>query len=183
MGVMHGDGERQKLIEEKLTQAEAKAAAGLAFIREAVRDFLVGTKGYSDGDIETDREFEIALDGKVTPVSVDYILNLSGRRFAVIKCSPGALESRERHLVSFARVVDTYQIPMAVVTDGMGARILDTLSGKLVAEDLASIPARKEAEGLIGSMTRVPCPPERKEKEQRILLAFDAIKCTEESCE
>ncbi len=180
---MQEGADRQKLIEEKITQAEARAVASLALIRKAVRDFLIDVKGYSDSDIETDREFEITLDGIKTAVSVDYILKLRNRRFAAIKCSPGALESRERHLISFARVVDSYQIPLAVVTDGTHARVLDTFSGRLVSEGLASMPSRPEADGIVGSTEPLSCAPERKEREKRILLAFDAIKCTEESCE
>lgn len=180
---MQEDVDRRKLIEEKISEAEARAVTSLALIRQVVKDFLIHAKGYSDEDIETDREFEITVDDIKTAVSVDYILKLRGRRFAVIKCSPGALESRDRHLVSFARVVDSYQIPVAVVTDGSHARIIDTVSGKLVAEGLGSVPARPEADEIVTSARPVPCPIERMEREKRILLAFDSIKCTEESCE
>lgn len=175
--------DRRKLIKEKITEVEAKALTSLALIRQVVKDFLIQIKEYSDEDIETDKEMEITVDGVKTRVSVDYILKSRGRRFAVIKCSPGALESRDRHLISFARVVDSYQIPFAVVTDGSHARILDTVSGKLVAEGIASIPARPQADEIVGSMKPIPYPMERMEREKRILLAFDAIKCTEESCE
>jgi len=175
--------DRRKLIEEKIAGTEARAVTSLAFIRQAVKDFLVHANGYSDEDIEIDREFEITLDGVKTAVSVDYILKLRGRRFAVIKCSPGALGSRDRHLLSFARVIDSYQIPVAVVTDGVRARILDTVSGKLVSEDLAAMPTRTEADERVALMKPLPYPTERMEREKRILLAFDAIRCTEESGE
>ena len=101
----------------------------------------------------------------------------------VIKCSPGALESRDRHLISFARVVDSYQIPFAVVTDGARARVLHTVSGKLLSEGLDSVPDRARADEMSRAMEPVPYPAERMEREKRILLAFDSIKCTEESAE
>jgi hypothetical protein len=175
--------DRRKLIEEKIGHAEAAALKSLSLIRGAVKDFLVHRKGYGEGDIEVDTEFGIVVDNRETRVSVDYILNIQGRRFMVIKCSPGAVESRERHLVSFARVVDTYQIPFAVVTDGVQARMLDALKGKVVAEGLDFIPERRQAVVMMKSAEFSPYPVERMEKEKRILLAFESIKCTEESCE
>lgn len=175
--------DRRKPIEERIAVTEARAVTSLTIIRQVVKDFLVHIKGYSDDNIETDPEFEVTLDGEKTTVSVDYILKLRGRRFAVIKCSPGALGSRDRHLLSFARVVDSYQIPVAVVTDGVRSRILDTVSGKLISEDLAMIPAWLEADVSFPSMKPLPYPAERIEREKRILLAFDAIRCTEESGE
>jgi len=174
---------RQKLIEEKIGHAEAKASTGLALVRQVVKDFLLREKGYFEEDIEVDRQFEIVQDNFSVSVSVDYILSLGGKRFMVIKCSPGALESRERHIVSFARVVHTYQIPFAVVTDGSHARILDTVAGKLVSEGLDSIPSRSQSAEILQSTELRPYPIGRMDREKRILLAFDVIKCTQESCE
>ncbi|MCL5022114.1 MAG: hypothetical protein M1497_01870 [Nitrospirae bacterium] len=175
--------DHQRLIEEKIGNAEARAATSLDVIRRAMKDFLLRQKGFGDDEIEADAEFPVSLDGSTVPVSVDYIIRIGGRRFMAIKCSPGALESRDRHLVSFARVVDSYQIPFVFVTDGSRGRMLDTVSGKLVAEGLGSLPDRRLAGEMLGSMKRVPYPAERIEREKRILLAFDAIKCTEESGE
>jgi len=175
--------DRQKLIEERIGHAEAKASTGLTFTRQIIRDFLLNEKWYSEEDIEVDRQFEIAQDGSRVLVSVDYILTLGGKRFMVIKCSPGALESRERHIVSFARVVDSYQIPFAVVTDGLHARILDAVSGKVVSETLDSIPSRSQSMEILQSTELRPYPAGRIDRERRILLAFEAIKCTQESCE
>ncbi len=180
---MQGGADRRRMIEARLSETEARAVADLALIRQATREYLTRVKGYLDEDIEAAAAFEITVDGASVSVSVDYILKRRGRRFAVIKCSPGALESRDRHLISFARVVDSYQIPFAVVTDGSQARILDVISGRLVAEGLASIPSATEADEIVGSMKFVPYPMERMVREKRILLAFDAIKCTEESCD
>jgi len=174
---------RQKLIMEKIEETEEKAVKRLSIIRDVVRDYLIAVKGYAEDDIEEDTVFEIYVDGKRQGTSVDYIINLNGVRFMVLKCSPGALGSRERHLVSFARVVDSYQIPYAMVTDGSRARLLDTITGKLIAEGLDSIPDRAQAEETLHTAKCLAYPKERMEREKRILLAFEAIECTKESCE
>ena len=175
--------DRLKLIEAKIREREETAVMGHSFVREVVKEFLLSAKEYAAGDLETDRRFEIVLDNKTESTSVDYLITISGKRFMAIKCTPGALESRERHLVAFARVVSECQIPYAVVTDGARARLLDTATGKVVAEGLESIPDRKRAVEMAETLKFEPCAPERVEKEKRILLAFDSIACTQESGE
>jgi len=175
--------DRMKLIREKLDKAERRAIVSLSLIREMVFEYLLVEKGYSRDEIETDKAFEVIVDDMAEKAAVDYTIRIGGRRFMAVKCSPGALESRERHLISFARVVDEYQIPYALVTDGVQARLLDTLTGKLISEGLDSIPDRLQAGKMAEAAGRIRYPQERMEKEKRILLAFDTIKCTEECCE
>jgi hypothetical protein len=176
--------DRAKLVREKIEAAEAKAESGLQVIREVVLDILIHDKGYSEADLEQDRSFEIVLGAERIPVAVDYIICLEGKRLAAIKCSPGAIESRERHLIAFSRVADAAaSIPLAVVTDGAKVRVLDTRTGKVVGEGFGAIPDRKSAGELLDPANFAPYAAEKIEKEKRILLAFDAIRCTRESCE
>ena len=175
--------DRLKRIEEKIREREETAVMGHSLIREVVNEFLLSDRGYTADDIEIDRRFEIILDDKTEFTSVDYLITINGKRFMAIKCTPGALESRERHLVAFARVVSECLIPYALVTDGARARMLDTKTGKVIAEGLDSIPDRKRAVEMTETVKFAPCAPERVEKEKRILLAFDSISCTQESGE
>lgn len=174
--------DREKMIEEKILKKEIEAERTLDAIREIIMELLL-IRGYSVDEIERDPVFEIDLNGEKTPVSVDYIIKLNGRRIMAIKCSPGALESRQRHIISFARVVDKEQIPFAAVTDGLKALIFDSITGKLFKEGLDSIPTRVEAEEMASNLKFLPFPLERLEREKRVLLAFEAIRCTQEFCE
>lgn len=173
--------DRRKLIEDKLKAADEKAERGLAAIREAMLEYLTAVKWYSAGEVEIDRPFSVEIGGETETTSVDYIIAVNGRRLLAIKCSPGALESRERHLIAFARVVDPVMIPFAMVTDGMRGRLLDVSTGKVISEGLDSIPDKPHAVDLVAALPMAPCPAERLEREKRVLLAFDAIRCTEES--
>ena len=96
----------------------------------------------------------------------------------IVKCSIGALVSRERQAVACARLMDSYQIPFAVVTDGNDAILLDTLTGKAINEGLEKIPSRDELKAMTEKVEFKELSPERLEKEKRILLAFDSIKCS-----
>lgn len=174
--------DRQKIIEEKIRKKEMEAERTLDAIKEITMELLFD-KGYSKEDIEKDSAFDIELDGEKTTVSIDYIITINGRRLMVIKCSPGALDSRQRHIVSFARVVDSYQIPLAVATDGLKALIFDALTGRLIKEGLEFIPSKVEAEKLTTTLKFIPFPSEKLEREKRVLLAFEAIRCTQEFCE
>lgn len=174
--------DRQKMIEEKIRKKEIEAERTLETIREITMELLFD-KGYSEKEIEKDMAFDIDLNGEKITVAMDYIINVNGRRLMVIKCSPGALDSRQRHIVSFARVVDSYQIPLSVATDGLKALIFDTLTGRLIKEGLEFIPSKVEAEKLATTLKFIPFPSEKLEREKRVLLAFETIRCTQEFCE
>jgi len=146
-------------------------------IRQKIERFLIEEKGYSKKDIEVNREFEIALDDEINRSKVDLIVNVEEKRFIVIKCTRGSLVSREREVLSCARIFDTYQIPFAVITNGEDAEILETLSGKVIGSGLVAIPSRYQAIEAIRSIEFKGLPKERIEKEKRIYLAFDSFKC------
>ena len=164
----------EALIKKEIDAAESE----LSSIRQDMEKFLLEKKGYSENEIEKDREFEVLIENERCKSRTDIIISIDGKRLILIKCSVGALVSRERQAVACARVLDSYQIPFAVVTDAVDAIALDTLTGKVISEGMESIPSRNELTELIGSIEFKKLPPERAEKEKRILLAFDAIKCT-----
>jgi hypothetical protein len=62
----------------------------------------------------------------------------------VIRFGPGSIVSRERPTLAVSRLVESYQVPVAVVTNGEDAEILDGGSGKVVGRGLEAIPAKAE---------------------------------------
>lgn len=167
--------ERARLVAEKIRAEDERETLATKDAREIIGELLT-QKGYLPGDLEIDREFSIRAGGREDTASVDYIVRLEGRRYMAVKCSM-ALESRERHVLAFGRVVDRYQIPYCVITDGLTARLMDTQSGKTLSEELDAIPSREEALRDIWTLEFRECPPERKAKETRILLAFECAAC------
>jgi len=149
-------------------------------IRQRVERFLIEEKGYSKNDIEVDREFEIVLGEEINRSSIDLIVNVEEKRFMVIKCARGSLVSREREMLSCARILDVYQIPFAVITNGEDAEVLDTISSEIIGCGLEAIYSKKEALEAVRRIEFKRLSEERIEKEKRIYLAFDAIKCPSE---
>jgi len=167
--------ERDKLVREKIAKEDEMEAQATGDSRLIVYE-LLGKLGYADEDIETDKAFEVSSGVHAGLCSVDYIVKLGGRRSMAIKCTM-AIESRERHIVSFCRVADEAPIPVAVVSDGLTAYVLDTMTGRRLAEGLDAIPGR---DALLGQLDMNPpqkYPDERAEKEKRILLAFETTMC------
>ena len=99
--------------------------------RQAVEKLLVEEKGYLQEDIKVDVDIAITVAGEPYRSQVDLVVSADGGQthFMVIKCAAGSLGSREREIVAAARLLDEYQIPFAVVSDGQTAIVLDTVSG------------------------------------------------------
>jgi hypothetical protein len=167
--------DRKKLIDETVKKAEEDLKLVTDDVRQVVAD-LLREKGYQPDEIEKNREFMVSVSDRDETVSTDYILKPGGRRYIAVKCSM-SLDSRERHILAFSRVVDSHMIPLSVVTDGIKAHILDTETGRLVSESIMDIPGREEALRRIGETRPVKFPEKKLEREKRVLLAFECATC------
>ena len=143
--------------------------------RQAVEKYLIDEKGYLKEDIEVDVDLTITVAGEPYHSQVDLVVSTDGgqTRFMVIKCAAGSLGSREREIVAAARLLEAYQIPRAVVSDGKTAVVLDTAAGKKIGDGLDAIPARQEAIDELKSLTLTPFPAERREREKLIFRTYD----------
>ncbi len=169
--------EREKMILDKLRDEERKNVMMTGFIRENVYEFLTTRKGYQEQEIEVDVPFEVfsPTTGQNEQCSVDFIIKAGGRRIVAIKCALSALESIERHILAFSRVLGG--IPISVVTSSDYSRVLKTETGELVSEDLSVIPDRAQAISMAEQLCPAPIPEERLRMERRILLAFNTLSC------
>lgn len=143
--------------------------------RQKVERLLVEQKGFQPGDVEVDAEIAFEIDGRPYRSTVDLVVSPDGgrTRFMVVKCVAGSLGSREREVVSAARLLDCFQIPLAVVSDGESAVVLDTLSGRKIGEGLAAIPCREAAAKEAQRFERIPYPPDRLQRERLIFRTYD----------
>ena len=167
-----GPGDREKMVQEKIDTEDSMEYVATSDSRVLTGE-LLEAKGYTSQDIEKDTVFPITVGGKTDNCKVDYIINLEGKRLMAIKCAM-AVDSRERHILAIARCVnESYPIPYATVTDGLKAHILNTMSGKLIDNTTAGIPAREEALKLLHEADFKPLPAEKREMEMRVLQAFE----------
>ena len=96
-------------------------------------------------------------------------------RMIAIKCAAASLGSREREILAAARLLDEYQVPFAVVSDGKTAIVLDTAAGKKIGEGLHAIPSKEEALRMQDSLKHLPFPKERLEREKLIFRTYDSM--------
>ena len=143
--------------------------------RQALARYLVNAKGYSKADIEVDVKIEIAIGGENYCSRVDLVVRKpeDNQRIMAIKCAAGSIGSREREIIAAARLLDDYQIPFAVVSDGKTAILLDTVSGKKTGSGMAAIPSKEKATSMLESYQPVRLATDRLEREKLIFRTYD----------
>ena len=144
--------------------------------RQAIERFLVERKGYLKEDIQIDVDIEMTVAGESYRSQLDLVVSTDGGKtgFMAIRCAAGSLGSREREIVAAARLLDNYQIPFSVVSDGKTAIVLDTVTGKKTGEGMAAIPSKKEADKKLESLELQSLPKNRREKEKLIFRTYDS---------
>lgn len=143
--------------------------------RQMIEKVLVTEKGYAKKDIEVNAPIEVTIGDEPYRSSVDLVVSVHGKRYMAIKCAPGSLGSREREIVSAARLLDEYQIPVSVVSDGKTAMVLDTVSGKKIGEGLDAIPSKKALQEMAKSFKLQPVAEKRLEREKLIFRSYDSM--------
>ncbi|RPJ69998.1 MAG: hypothetical protein EHM15_12275 [Desulfobacteraceae bacterium] len=139
--------------------------------RQAVERLLVKQKGFNRGEIEVEVPIEMEVDGQVYRSGVDLVVAVGGQRVMAFRCPAGSLGSCEREIVAAARLLDRFQIPLSVVSDGKNALVFDTLTGRLLGEGLAAIPTRAQIQSV--PLDFSPLPPERRLRESLIFRTYD----------
>ena len=163
----------QSILEQEFEDGESLASEA----RKMVSYLLAEKKGYLPEDIEKRVVFEVKLGQETAYSSVDFLISIAGKRAMVIKCAAGSLSSRERQAVAAARLIGSPPVPVAVVADPVNAEVLDVATGEVVGEGFGAIPVRDRIIQILSEYSAKPLSPDRLEKEKRILLAFDAIRC------
>jgi hypothetical protein len=144
--------------------------------RQAVARYLVHDKGYSKDNIKLDVKIEMEVVGEPYQSQIDLVVGVDGEKLPimVIKCAAGSLGSREREILAAARLLQEYQIPFAVVSDGKTAIVLDTISGKKIGDGMNVLPSKKDASHMLNSYQPVRLPTNRLERQKLIFRTFDS---------
>ena len=161
------------ILQEELQDGEDLANEARQLIGYLLRE----KKGYDPGDVRKGLAFEVQLGAETAWSSADFLVSLDGRAAMIIKCAAGSLDSRERQAVAAARVITSPPLPVAVVADPVTAEVLDVATGKVTGEGFGAIPTKEQLRSIVAEKAMQPLDPKRLEREKRILLAFDAIKC------
>ena len=145
--------------------------------RQIVERFLVAEKGFSKADIEVDVDIELTVAGKPYRSQIDLVVSIDGgsTRFMAIKCAAGSLGSREREILAAARLLNRYQIPLSMVSDGKTAILLDTVSGKKIGAGMDMVPTKAMLQDRAKQMMFVPLSAKRQKLEKIIFRSYDSM--------
>ncbi len=167
--------EREILIGEIIKQEEEIFLKNIGYLQRLMIDKLID-KGYVLSDMEINKIYEIIIseEEKFYP-SVDLLIRLEDKIIFAIKCTPTSIDSWQRFMLAFCRVVEPYQIPFAFITNGEEGRLIDILSGEV--KETSDFPKKELLLKLLPSINFTPYDVNKLPKEKRILYAFDAIKC------
>ncbi len=141
--------------------------------RQAVEKILVEQRGFSKSDVEVSVGIDLEIAGAPYQSQIDLVVSAGQKRVMVIKCAAGSLGSREREVVSAARLLDAYQIPFALVSDGLTAILLDTVSGKVLKEGIEAIPSKEAVLKQLQDMEWLPMPEKKIEREKLVFRTYD----------
>ena len=153
--------------------------------RQKIARFLVEEKGYLKKEIDARQELLVKADHKKAIIKIDFVVRLTTGAGMLIKYGPGSIVTRHRPAMGASRLLESYQIPIVVVTNGEDADILEGETGCVVASGFDGIPSRTELLSLISEKGFHTVSPERAEKESRIVFAFDvdgSCPCDDDIC-
>ncbi|AGF77709.1 hypothetical protein UWK_01141 [Desulfocapsa sulfexigens DSM 10523] len=150
-------------------------------IRQDLSRMMVEKLGYNKEELEPRCFIETLFNRQFVRSNIELAVTLKGfgKKFLVIRYGAGSLVSRERSAIAAARVLEkSYQIPLAVVTNGRDAELLDTATKEVLATGMEAIPTRNRAEKMLAELEfRAPAEGKKREGEMRILNAFDVEVC------
>ncbi|MDD3619031.1 MAG: type I restriction enzyme HsdR N-terminal domain-containing protein [Desulfobulbaceae bacterium] len=147
--------------------------------RQQLARLLVEEKGYAPEELEPRLSIETGFSGRRVRSLIELTVRIGGRRVMIVRYGPGSLVTRERAAVAASRLLDPgHRIPLAVVTNGREAELLETRTGRVLDTGMEAIPDRSRLARLSGELVFEPfADEEKREREARILHVFDEEVC------
>jgi hypothetical protein len=153
--------------------------------RQNLARLLVDRLGFAKTDIEPRLSLPVRAGDARAIVKIDYVVRQAGKAGMIIKYGPGSLVTRRRPVLALSRLVEPYQIPIAVVTNGEDAEILDAASGNVIAIGLEGIPSKSSLADRVAAAGFHSVSAGRAEMEARIVYCYEvdgACPCDEDIC-
>jgi hypothetical protein len=153
--------------------------------RQKIARLLLERGGYLPDEIEPRRELLLQADDRRAVIRIDFVVRIGGKAAMVIRFGPGSIVSRERPALAVSRLLEPYQVPFAVVTNGEDAEILDGGSGKVIGRGLEAIPSKSELAEKVRHYPFPAVPRERALMESRVAYCYEvdgACPCDDTIC-
>jgi hypothetical protein len=154
--------------------------------RQALAKLLVEEKGYPKDRLRAKVRLAYTVDGEEFDRPIDLVVEGDDGSpiFVIIFCS-GDIGTYERETVCAARLLGDRPASHALVTDTMGASLLDVKSGECIQEGMRAIPNWEELQKMVAEADSQPLTEEQRERQTRIFHAYNGFlfgTCCSESC-
>jgi hypothetical protein len=159
-------------IEDFLTGQMLEDTDDQRFCQQIGR-MLVEEKGYAKSQITPRFALMVAAGPKRAIIPIDFLVYLGDRCCILIKYGPGSLVTRHTPTLAAARLAAPYQVPLAVVTNGRHADVLDTATGKCIGSGFGAIPSKTDLSARVDRLTFAPVPAHQAQMAARILYAYE----------
>lgn len=148
-------------------------------IRQQISRMMVEQLGYRKQELKPRLKIETLFTRNFVTSTIDLTVELEDRQVLIVRYGPGSLVSRERSALAAARVLNqAYRIPLAVVTNGRDALLLDTITTDAIGQGMEAILDRSRLLNMLPGLIFLPPQDEDKRlREKRILNAFDLERC------
>ena len=147
-------------------------------VRQDLARRLVEQLGYAKEELEP--RLSIVSDyANHVVTTIELTVSVEGKRLFILRYGPGSLVTREKAAIAAARILEpAYRIPLAIVTNGRDAELLETRQGKVLSTGMDCIPTRAQAGQLLQEYSFEPyTDPEKRDQALRILNVFDLEVC------
>jgi hypothetical protein len=153
--------------------------------RQQLARMLVHRKGYAKSDIMPRKNLIIQAGDNRAAIKIDFLVYLSGRACMIINFGPGSIVTRRRSLLAISRILEPYQIPIVVATNGEDAEIVDGPSGDVISRGLDTLPSKLQMIEISQENSFNPIAADRAEMESRIVYCYEVdgrCPCDEDVC-
>ena len=141
--------------------------------RQDLSRLLVNDRGYHKEEIAPRYELIVRADEKRAMIKIDFVVTLSEKKAMIIKYGPGSIVTRRRCALALSRLVEPYQIPCVVVTNGIDAEILEGTGGGVISSGLEGIPFREALLAQVKTFSFESVDAKRAELESRLAYAYE----------
>ncbi len=153
--------------------------------RQKIAQLLIAEKGYLKADLEPRRKLMVQAGENRAVIKIDFLIKMAARVCMIVRYGPGSIVTRRRPALAASRLLTGYQIPLAVVTNGRNAEVLDGASGQVVSTGLETIPSRQQLVEIAASADFAAIAAKRAEMESRLIYCYEvdgACPCDEDVC-
>lgn len=163
------------MIVDYLTGEELEETTFEEF-RQGLAKFLVEERGYPKERVRPKVMFEYEIDGEQYGRLIDMVVeDDSGAPLMLVLFCPGEIGTYEREAVSLARLIPGGPVPLVLVSDSIGASLLECRKGECLRSGMEAVPAWEELLALSGEVDRTPMSEARREKELRIFHTYNGF--------